>query len=528
LIRDVTEAIMPKPTRILCLLATLATVVLAQAPAPVRPKLVVAIMVDQFRYDYLHRFRSSYSGGLARLLEHGAVFTDAHYIHVPTLTAVGHATFLTGALPRVTGIVDNEWYQRERGRKASSVDDPDARLLGAEGDAASPYRLPVSTVGDELKLSGSTGSKVIGVALKDRSAILPAGRMGDGAYWFDPTVGSFVSSTWYFDDLPAWVNEFNFARPADGFAGKSWARIDGPAEAPLRVMPAERDKKLYDAVQRTPFGNDLLIAFTERAVEAEKLGQRGVMDILTISFSANDYVGHDFGPHSPQARDMCIRTDRVLGRFFEYLDKRVGRGEYLVVFTADHGGSPVPEEMQKRKMHAGRLQPKDMWGRVTKALTDAFGPGQWVLGDATMGPYLNHELMREKKAEPARARAIAAEALESLPGVYRVYTREQVVGGLSAADPVESRVLNGYHLGQSPDLIVVPEPYWLIGTLVAHHFSPWHYDTHVPLIFHGPGIEPGRYHRPAAVNDIAPTLALMLGIEPPSASAGRILAEMLP
>lgn len=145
-----------------------------------------------------------------------------------------------------------------------------------------------------------------------------------------------------------------------------------------------------------------------------------------------------------------------------------------------------------------------------------------------MGPYLNHELMREKKAEPARARAIAAEALESLPGVYRVYTREQVLGGLSAADPVESRVLNGYHLGQSPDLTVVPEPYWLIGTLVAHHFSPWHYDTHVPLIFHGPGIQPGRYHRPAAVNDIAPTLALMLGIEPPSASAGRILAEMLP
>lgn len=516
--------------RLLSLFLLLALSVAGQSPlegGSQRPRLIVAIIADQFRYDYLTRFRTHYTGGIARLLERGAVFTDAHYIHAPTLTAVGHATFLSGALPRVTGIIDNEWYQRDRGKKASSVDDPKVRLLGARGEAASPWRLPVSTVGDELKLSGSRESKVIGIALKDRSAILPVGRAADAAYWFDSASGNFVSSTWYFDDLPAWVKEFNGGRMADRFAGKAWSRTDDARAPAFKTLPAERGKELYDAVQRTPYGNDLLFAFAEQAVEAEKLGQRGVTDILAISLSANDYVGHDFGPHSAQSRDMCLRTDEALGKFFEFLDGRVGGGEYLIVFTADHGGSPVPEEMLARRMHAGRLKPAELWRKVSEALSAAYGPGRWVVGDATMGPYLNHGLLRERNADPAEARALAAAALEEISGVYRVYTREQILSGLAADDIVEGRLMNGYHTRQSPDLIVVPEPFWIFGALAAHHFSPWHYDTHVPLIFLGKGIRPGRYDVRVAVNDIAPTLAVVLGIEAPSASAGRVLREIL-
>lgn len=516
--------------RLLCLFLLLALAVAGQNPqgaAPQPPRLIVAIIVDQFRYDYLPRFRSSYTGGIARLLEEGAVFTDAHYIHAPTLTAVGHATFLSGALPRVTGIIDNEWYQRDRGKKASSVDDPNVRLLGAPGGGASPWRMLVSTVGDELKFSGSSESKVIGIALKDRSAILPAGRAADAAYWFDSAAGAFVSSTWYFEDLPAWVKDFNGLRMTDSFAGKAWSPVDAQSAPVFKTLPARSGKDLYDAIQRTPYGNDLLFAFVERAVEAEKLGQRGVTDILAISLSANDYAGHDFGPHSAQSRDMCLRTDKALGRFFEFLDRRVGRGEYLVVLTADHGGSPVPEQMLARKMHAGRLKPGDLWRKVSEALSAEYGPGRWVVGDATMGPYLNHALLRERNADLAKARAIAAAALEETDGVYRVYTREQILTSLSSGNVVESLVMNGYHTRQSPDLIVVPQPYWIFGSLASHHFSPWHYDTHVPLIFAGKGVRPGRYNQRAAVNDVAPTLAVVLGIEAPSASAGRVLSEIL-
>ena len=280
--------------RVAGVLFTLAA--LSQAAPP--PKLVVAIVVDQFRYDYMTRFRADYHAGFDRLLTKGAVFTNARYEHFPTVTAIGHSTVLTGATPSMSGIVGNEWFERETGKTVESISDDTVKILGGNGEGetgASPKRLMTSTVGDELKMARA-GSKVIGISLKNRSAILLGGHMADGAYWFDPRAGNFVSSTFYFADLPGWVKEFNGKRPADGLHGAHWLN---------HTLPA--DNKVYAALEGSPFGNEILESFAERAVQAEKLGQRNATDILAISFSANDYVGHANGPDSPDVKEMSIR-----------------------------------------------------------------------------------------------------------------------------------------------------------------------------------------------------------------------------
>src|SRR6266849_128668 len=252
------------------------------------PKLVVAIVIDQFRYDYLTRFRSEYTGGLKRMLDDGANFTNARYRHYQTVTASGHATFLTGSTPAMTGIIGNEWWDRTSGAAVTSVSDTRTRLLGANGAGSSPRRMLQSTVGDELKASGK-GGKVIGISIKDRAAILPSGHTADAAYWFDNASGNFVSSTYYFNALPAWVTEVNKSHPADKYAGQEWLK---------HKMPEGGGRALYDELEATPYGNELIQQLALRALAAEKLGAGPKTDVLTVSYSANDYVGHRYGPDS--------------------------------------------------------------------------------------------------------------------------------------------------------------------------------------------------------------------------------------
>ncbi len=301
-------------------IVTLLFAVLALAVSPAwcaeRPKLVVAVVVDQFRYDYLIRFRSEYKAGFVRLYKEGAVFTDAHHNHFPTVTAIGHSTFLSGAPPSISGIVGNAWFDRESASEVTSVSDAHVHLLGGkrESEGESPNKMLVSTIGDELKMSGR-GSKVIGISIKDRAAILPSGHMADGAYWFDAASGNWVSSTYYFDDLPAWVKEYNQSKPADKFLGAEWkptAPFPGAPET-FGAVGATPNAAFYGSLEATPFGNELVEQFTERAIDAEQLGRHSGVDLLTVSYSANDYVGHAFGPDSPKVHDMCLRTDQVLG-----------------------------------------------------------------------------------------------------------------------------------------------------------------------------------------------------------------------
>ncbi len=481
---------------------------------PVRPKLVLGIVIDQFRYDYLTRFRGDYTGGLHRLLANGAVFTNARYQHMPTVTAVGHSIFMTGAMPSVSGIVGNEWFDRAAGRTVTSVSDPETRLLGGErdGPGCSPRRLMVSTVGDELKRADRR-ARVIGISIKDRSAILPAGHMADGAYWFDTGSGNFVSSTFYFTALPDWMKRFNAERPADSYRGAQWLS---------KRLPAEPGPKLYGALEAGPWGNELLERLAERAIDAEQLGQRGVTDLLTVSFSSNDYVGHEAGPDSPEVRDMAVRVDRSLGKLFEYVERRVGMANVLVVLTADHGVAPMPEVLAQQRMPGGRVTDIPWQAGLVKR----YGAGEWVVSRAGGTPYLNRALIRERKLDEGQVERTEAEDLAALPHVLRVYTRHDLETGRVPDDPLGRAAINGFCPNRSGDVVVIAEPYWMAAPRGTTHGSPYGYDTHVPVMFLGPGIRAGRYDVNIAPNDIAPTLATMLEIETPSGSRGRVLTEM--
>jgi predicted AlkP superfamily pyrophosphatase or phosphodiesterase len=511
---------------VLTLLAALALPVFPQAQPAANsasrpPKLVLAIVVDQFRYDYLTRYRSEYTGGLKRLLEEGASFTNAKYRNFPTVTAPGHATVLTGATPAATGIVENEWWDRATGTVVTSVSDARTRLLGGGGAGSSPRRLLQSTIGDELKAAGK-GGKVIGISFKDRSAILPAGHSADAAYWFDGAAGNFVSSNYYFRALPDWVDEFNKAKPAEKYAGQEWLKHKMPSGG----------RAFYDALDATAFSNELLQQFALRALAAEKLGAGAKTDVLIVSYSGNDYVGHAYGPDSEEVHDAAVRVDKLIGDLMRAAEAQAGTGNVLTILTADHGTAPVPEENVKRKLPGGRLDSEQLQATLELVLQTKFGGGKWIAyggaGAGTGTIYLNPATLGAVRADVTEVETVAANALRTLPHVFRVYTRTQLLTGAFGADEVGVAVRNGFHAGRSPNLLVIPDPYWIFrpnsGTT---HGSPFDYDTHVPVIFYGPQIKPGRYNANISPNDIAPTLANILDIETPSGSSGRVLTEIL-
>ena len=519
------------PRRFLSLLWCAASLA-AQTPST-KPKLLLVVVVDQFRYDYLTRFRTAYHGGFARLLEHGAVFTNAHYMHVPTVTAIGHSTVLTGATPSVSGIVGNEWYDRASKHMVTSVSDSDTQLLGgaAGQTGSSPRRLLVSAVPDEMKIAGRA-SKAIGISIKDRSAVLPPGHMADAAYWFDEPSGHFVSGTYYEPALPAWVQRFDDAQPAAKYKDAQWRALDAkPGDPPFCSMAPGKGPRDCRILEATPFGNDMLEAFAEKAIEQEALGTHAATDVLTVSFSSNDYVGHALGPDSAEVRDISIRTDRTLGKLFEFIDARLGAGKMLVVLTADHGVAPVPEVNEARKMPGGRLDSSEFLATVKKALDEKLGHGQWLIPNTGGTLYLNYEELAAHKISAKDARRVLADAAKAFPHIARVYTRDEMEAGADTADTIGRAIRNGYFGPRSADVFVLPEPYYIFSgrgaTSGTTHGSPYGYDSHVPVIFFGPGVRPGVYRRNIAVNDIAPTLAAIFDVEPPSGAFGDVLPEVV-
>jgi len=503
---------MKKFLTLLLLLLAAATAVAAE---PVRkPRLVVAIIVDQFRYDYLTRFKAEYKAGLARLMNQGAMFTNAYYEHFPTVTAVGHSVFMSGAMPSVSGIVGNDWYDRSTGKRVTAVSDDSVKVLGGGGGGASPNRLLVDTVGDELKAATAGKSRVIGISLKDRAAILPAGHAADGAYWFDSGTGNFVSSTYYFPDLPAWVKDFNL-HATEKYKGAEWIGGKLPSDA-----------KLFPAIVSSPFGNDLLERFAERAIPAESLGKDNIPDLLTISFSSNDYVGHEFGPDSAAVRATCLATDEVLGRLFQFLDSSVGLSNVLLVLAADHGVSPTPEANATRHVPAGRM-PASIQNTIQAELAKKYGDGKWIASTSEQALYLNLDLIREKKLARAEVEETVRDSLLALTHVFRAYTRSQLMNGGLFADRIGRRIANGFNQVRGGDVYLLLDPFWFFGTTGTTHGAPFNYDSHVPLIFLGPWVRPGIYDGTTAVNDVAPTLATILEIEVPNGADGRALTEII-
>jgi predicted AlkP superfamily pyrophosphatase or phosphodiesterase len=510
----------------------LPSMVLAQAP--LKPKLVVVVVIDQFRYDYLTRFRQDYHGGLNRLLSQGADFTNGFYAQIPTVTAVGHSMMLSGAMPAASGIVGNSWYDRAEGKVVTSVCDWTVTVVGApqpkegdkctDSDPASPKRLLVSTLGDELK-DAHPESKVIGVSIKARGAILPSGHAANGAFWFDDETGNFVTSSFYMEKLPAWAEAFNNQKLAAKYVDQPW---DGFAKWDFHSKG-----NAYSKLPASPWGNELIEKFAESAIKGEKLGQRGVTDLLTVSFSSNDYVGHAVGPNAPEVRDMAIRTDQLLGKLFDLIDKGAGMNNTVVVLSADHGVAATPLHDEETHMPGGYVKgnPTEI---VEHALVANFGGGSWLIpGAGETSLYLNwKQVLRVKKPsgeslEEDDIYHVASSALLAAPDLHvaRVYTREQLENGLFG-DFIALAQMNGFNPKRSGDINIVFEPGYITGSSGTSHFSPWAYDRHVPMLLMGPGIKPGRYDANVEVNDIAPTLATLLDIQTPSGSSGRVLPAL--
>jgi len=515
---------------ILCSLMSAAVWGAPPASRRTKPRLVLAIVIDQFRYDYLLRFRSDYNSGLARLLDQGAVFTDAHYLHAATVTAVGHSTFLSGAPPSASGIIANEWYDRQTGGTVTSVSDPATKVVGGIPGApgSSPHRLMVSTVADELKMQGGD-SKVIGISIKDRSAILPAGHMADGAYWYDPDSNNWVTSTYYRASLPDWARKVNDLHVSRQYLGARWLPFDAKDDSatPFCTMVAGTDVRYCGGLEATPWGNEMIEDFAEHAITGENLGHHADTDIVAVSFSANDYVGHAVGPDDPAIRDISIRTDRLLGKLFDYVEKQVGAGNTLVVLTADHGVAPVPEVNQARHMPGGRLSATQVADKVNEALTKRFGPGKWLLpGPATM-QYLDLKLVNRLKLDLGQVERVAADVVRSIDHIARVYTAQDLRAGTVQQDSIGRAFSLNFYEPRAGDLAILQEPYYLFDATGTSHGTPYVYDTEVPVLFWGTAIKPGIYTGSIAVNDIAPTLAELLGTAQPSGSIGRVLSEIL-
>lgn len=534
----------------------------AAAAQPRRPRLVLLIAVDQFRYDYLERFGDLFgAGGLRRLTRDGASWAECNYDHVPTETAPGHATMLTGAWPSETGIIANLWYDRTEGKSIENVRDDSVRLLGGgEGEqASSPRNLLASTLGDQLKLATAGRARVVGVSSKNRAAILPAGRMADAAYWYSTQTGAFVSSTYYFDKLPDWAASFNAARPADKFFGAKWERLLPAAEYERRagrddapwekgsdnrafVFPYVVDGGLkapgpafYGALDYSPYSNDLVLAFAEAALVNEKLGADEDADVLTVSFSANDIVGHRYGPYSHEAMDMTLRVDRQIARLLEIVDARVGLANTVVAFTADHGVAPTPEQAAAEGLPGGRVKPADILTAVRNRISARYvKPGSkdttadYVQTFSNYQIYFNRAALERDGVSVEEIERVAGEAVLTVPGISRYFTRTQLLAAaVSPDDEVARRVLHGYNQKRSGDVVVIQEAFKYISSTTggATHGAPYTYDTHVPLVIMGGGLAPGRYLQPATPADIAPTLARILNVEPPSNATGRVLGE---
>jgi len=495
------------------------------------------VIIDQLRADYLVRFRPHFvPRGFNLLLQEGANFVSCRFDYASTFTGPGHATLLTGTYPSVHGIVGNEWYDRARRRTVHCVRDAETVALGARGGPGySPRHLIGTTLGDELRMATDFQSKVISVSLKDYSATLAGGHTANAAYSYDSASGHFVTSTYYLTSLPQWVQEFNFQQPSRQYCEKAWV--------PLPETPGGKGKLLSEFrptgggtcpsphfltwLANTPFISEIEFSFAERVIRAENLGQDAATDLLIVSVSANDWVGHAHGPYSLEVADATLRTDRYLADFFTDIDKAVGLENVWIVLAADHGVAPTPDYIVRHRIGIGLPRVGAVEAAVQKALAAAYGAGQWVEHSDGTSIYLNSQTIRRHGVEKAKAEIVAAEAALGVPGVLAAIGASQIASGSTDGSPLARKVANSFNRQRSGDVIIVVEPYAVPSdrTTSTTHGSPWNYDTHIPLILWGSVFRAGIYMNPCEPIDLVPTLAVLLGVTPPPGCEGRPLNE---
>jgi predicted AlkP superfamily pyrophosphatase or phosphodiesterase len=521
----------------------------AQAPAA-RPRLAVLVIFDQMRGDYLQRWGDLFGdGGFRRLQKEGALFENCHYPYADTVTAAGHASILTGCSPAKHGIVDNEWYDRASGKTIYCVASERHKQVppGKNQKGISPELLLAPSFADCLKDATHGRARVVSLSMKDRSAVLPGGRRANACYWLDNTTGEFVTSTYYCDRLHPWVADFNEAREVARWFGKAWTRLrpdldyvrysgpddvvgEGTGVSQGRTFPhaltgglASPGASYYNALYNSPFGNELLLDLAKRAIDAEGLGTHDVSDLLCVSFSSNDAIGHCWGPDSQEVLDVTLRSDVIIKDLLACLDAKVGKGNYVLAVTSDHGIPPLPEVAVAQGKDARRVQPGLLPSQAEAFLQEKFGEGKkgrWIEAGAMPWIYLNQSLLRDRGLGSGQVQDALADWAKRQPDILAAYTRTQLQGDLSNDDGLGQSVQRSFHPERSGDVALVPKPYhffWplLFGTM---HGSPHSYDTHVPLLIYGPGFAPGVRKEAVTPQAVAAIFAKLLDVPPPSLS----------
>ncbi|TBW27401.1 alkaline phosphatase PafA [Gramella sp. KN1008] len=517
-----------------------------------KPKLVVGIVVDQMRYDYLTRFWNKFGeDGFKRLINDGFSFKNNHFNYIPTYTGPGHASVFTGTTPAAHGIISNSWFNKFEDKVVYCAGDDSVESVGTESPVGkmSPHRMLSTTFADENRLHTQMKGKTIGIALKDRGAILPAGHTANAAYWFHgQDEAKWITSTFYMNELPQWVKDFNnsgkaktYLKPWNtlqditaytesgddetnfefGFQGKETATF------PYNLPELASKNGQYEIIKATPFGNDLTAEFAKAAIEGEALGQDGITDVLTLSFSSTDYVGHNFGVNSKEIQDTYLRLDLALADFLKYLDQKIGEDEYTVFLTADHGGVDVPAYLNTRRIPAGYFNDIKAKELLEAYVKNEFKADSLIQNVSNTQVFLDYDVLAQEDLDCDKVQEKIAHYLLQQPYISRVYTRDQLQTG-AFTNGIGYLIQQGYHQKRSGDVLFVLDPGYIIypekGTT---HGSGFLYDTHVPLIFYGKGIEKGSTYERSEIPDIAPTISSFLGISFPNAATGKPLTEIL-
>jgi len=496
------------------------------------PKLIVIIVIDQFRGDYLERYHDQFvEGGFRIFLDRGAYFTDCNYDYANTRTAPGHATLFTGSYTSGHGIVANEWWDPQKKKAVTSVEDDAVKLVGVDqaGPGASPHNLLSDTLGDELKLATGGKARVFAVSLKDRAAVLPAGFSGDGAYWIDPKSGAWVTSTYYRQDLPEWARNFNGSHRAEKFWNREWKDADDNVLGSTAPRNGRDGKPagFYEVVGATPFANEYQFEFAKELVLYEKLGAGPATDLLAISLSANDILGHRVGPDSPQMRSMALELDRQLAEFIVFLGHQVGLANVWMALSADHGVAPLPDFAKTLRLPAANLDAKALRELVNSLLAKKYDKkADYILDVDYPDAWLNEEAFTAAGRHEADAESDAGEALKQV-GLTGYFTKAELARGPVPNTELGRRYAHSYSPEGGWYVLGVPKPFQVGITAGTDHATPFSYDTHVPLAFYGLAFQPGIYRTHAEPTDLAVTLASLLGINAPAQATGRVLTEAL-
>lgn len=530
-----------KLSRSLCvMLLLLGAMLLWMTPGAVasaynaHPKLVVIIVIDQFRGDYLERYHDQFvDGGFRIFLERGAYFTDCNYDYANTRTAPGHATLFTGSYTSGHGIVSNEWWDPQKKKRVTSVEDGATKLVGMDsgGPGASPHNLLSDTLGDELKLATGGKARVFAISLKDRAAVLPGGFSADGAYWIDPNSGAWITSTYYRADLPEWVRSFNSSHRAEKYWNREWKDADGNALGSTAPRNGKDGKPagFYEVIGSTPFANEYQFEFAKELVLYEKLGAGPATDLLAISLSANDILGHQVGPDSPQMRSMALELDRQIADFIGFLGHQIGMANVWMALSADHGVAPLPEFAKTLRLPAANLDAKALREQINSLLSKKYEKKADYLLDLDYPlVWLNAEAFAGTLGgkDESVAEGDLGEAMKQA-GFAGYVTKSQLARGDIPPTEMGRRYAHSYSPEGGFYVMGIPNEFQVGITKGTDHATPFSYDTHVPLAFYGLAFQTGIYRAHAEPVDLAVTLASLLGINAPAQATGRVLTEAL-